>query len=47
MQEGNISERNKIVKDIMNYSGEIDNQISNIIDDINDSIYEDAEVNET
>ena len=31
----------------MNYSEEIDNYMSNIIDDINDSIYEDTEVNET
>ena len=31
----------------MNNSKEIDNHMSNIIDDINDSRYEDAELNET
>ena len=31
----------------MNHSEEIDNQMSNIIYDINDSRYKDAEVNET
>ena len=46
-EEVNISERNKSVEDIMNNSEEIDDQMSNIIDDINYSRYEDLEVNET
>ena len=36
-EEGNISERNESVEDIMNISEEIEDQISNTIDDINNS----------
>ena len=47
MGEVNIPERNERVEDIIKISEDIDNQMSNKIDDINGSRYEDAEVNET
>ena len=42
----NITERNESVEDIMNISEEIEDQISNTIDDINNSKQEDPELNE-
>ena len=45
--EENISEINKSVEDIMNNSEEIDDQMSDIVDDINHSIYKYIGLNET
>ena len=46
-EEGNISEINESVEDIMNNSEEIDDQMSDIVDDINHSIYRYIGLNET
>ena len=44
-EEGNISEQNKSVEDIMNNSEEIDDQMWNIIVLVRDAIYKDVEIN--
>ena len=46
-EEQDISETNDSVEDIINDFGEIDNQMSGIIDDLNDSRYDNAHINDS